>query len=67
MSTIKLHNVQTGEVVEREMTLEEIEQAKQDSLRLANQAALKAELEAAKSALLEKLGISEEEAQLLLS
>lgn len=60
-------NVTTGEVIEREMTAEEIAQD------LANQAAAttQAEAEAAKvaekAALLKRLGLTEDEAKLLLS
>jgi hypothetical protein len=67
MSDLVIHNVATGEIIEREMTEQELAQidlAKQDSelrLELAQQAAAK------KAALLEKLGITEDEAKLLLS
>lgn len=64
-------NCETGEVAEVELTAEEIAQ------RAADQAAWEAEQEAkaeearakatAKADLLERLGITEEEAQLLLS
>jgi hypothetical protein len=67
MSDLVIHNVATGEIIEREMTEQELAQidlAKQDSelrLELAQKAAAK------KAALLEKLGITEDEAKLLLS
>ena len=67
MSDLVIHNVATGQIIEREMTQQELAQidlAKQDSelrLELAQQAAAK------KAALLEKLGITEDEARLLLS
>ena len=64
---IKIHDVQTGEIIEREMTDEEAAQYKADQIAAANEAKVKAEAEAAKIALLEKLGITEEEAKLLLS
>jgi hypothetical protein len=64
-------NCTTGEVIEREPTSEELTQKELDN---TNSAALKnAEAElvatqaAAKVALLEKLGITEDEAKLLLS
>ena len=67
MNTIKIHNVETGEVTEREMTADELAQSKIDD---ANFKALK-ESEttkaAEKAALLAKLGISDDEAKLLLS
>lgn len=67
MPIIKIHNAETGEVIEREMTEAELEQHKKDE---AEWAAIIAEREAKKSEknqLLEKLGITEEEAKLLLS
>jgi hypothetical protein len=61
------HDVLTGEIIEREATKEEITQAKID-LEVATSDALEIESKAAaKSALLERLGISENEAKLLLS
>ena len=67
MPTIKIHNVETGEIVEREMTADELAQWEADQAAAAAEAAAKAEAAAAKAALLEKLGITEEEAKLLLS
>jgi hypothetical protein len=67
MTTIKEHNVETGEVIEREMTAEEMAQFEADQLatetKLANESAKAAE----KQALLERLGITQDEAKLLLS
>lgn len=64
---IKIVNATTGEEIEREMNAEEfaIYQAREEA-----HAAAKAEFAAkaeAKAALLERLGITEEEARLLLS
>lgn len=61
---IKIVDHETGETIEREMTNAEF--AEYDA---GNKAKAKAEADAAarKAALLEKLGITEEEAQLLLS
>lgn len=63
---VREHNLETGEVIDREMTNEEYEK------HLANikaneesEANLQAQA-AAKAALLERLGITEEEAKLLL-
>ena len=67
MSKIKVHNVQTGEVTEREMTSEEVAQKAIDqAAETARIAAEEAKAEA-KAALLEQLGITEEQAKLLLS
>lgn len=65
--TIQIHNVETGEVIEREMTAAELKQAEADKvegLRMKEAEAAKA---AEKAALLAKLGITEDEAKLLLS
>ena len=63
---VKIHNAETGEVIEREMNAEELAQLAIDE---ANSNAEK-QAEAAKAheraALLERLGITEEEARLLL-
>lgn len=67
MPSIKIHNVETGEIVEREMNADELEQLEADRIKLQSRAQAKADAEAAKAALLEKLGITEEEAKLLLS
>ena len=65
--TIKIVNVQTGEEIEREMNGEELAQWEADKAKAEAEAQAKAEAETAKVALLEKLGITEEEAKLLLS
>ena len=70
MTTAIEINCETGEVIERPLTTDEIAaneaaaaQAQEDRLAAEAEAATKAE---AKAALLEKLGISAEEAALLL-
>lgn len=67
MPTIKIHNVDTGEVIEREMLDEELAQWEADKLAAQLEAKTIAEAAAAKASLLEKLGITEDEAKLLLS
>lgn len=63
---IRIHNIETDEVIDREMT------DKEYADYLADQAAIEAKAEeerakaTAKADLLEKLGITEEEAKLLL-
>lgn len=60
------HNVETGEVIERDATKEELAQAKLDALNDLTRKT-KAETDAtAKAALLDKLGITLDEAALLL-
>ncbi len=64
---IKEHNIETGEIIERDFNADELAQYEAD---VAAQQAADAE-QAAKAeqraALLERLGITEEEAKLLLS
>ena len=65
--TIRIHNTETNEVIDREMTDAEFKQLKSDQAKhaeKANAAKLKAE---AKAELLERLGITEDEAKLLLA
>jgi hypothetical protein len=68
--TKQIIDCETGEVVERELTSEEVTQQAVDeaTARAAEQAreAEAAAKEAARKALLDKLGITAEEAQLLL-
>jgi hypothetical protein len=62
-----IYNAETGEVVEREMNAEELAQWQADQAASAAEAAAKAEAAAQRQALLDKLGISADEAKLLLS
>jgi hypothetical protein len=65
--TITIHNAETGEIVEREMTKNELDQLEADrilSQELKENQATKA---AEKAALLERLGMTADEAALLLS
>jgi hypothetical protein len=64
---IRIHDLSTNEVIDREMN--DVEFAEHQA-HLANEAAIKAEAQAqatAKAALLAQLGITEEQAKLLLS
>ena len=64
---IRIHNTETDEVIDREMTAAEFKRYEADQ---AQAKAIKAEAETkatAKAALLNKLGITAEEANLLLS
>lgn len=65
--TIQIHNVETGEIIEREMNAEELAQWEADKANQAAQAEAEAAKAAQKAALLFRLGITEEEAKLLLS
>lgn len=59
-------NCETGEVITREPNEEEIEQAKKDAENYKKNIALLQAKENAKNELLERLGITQEEAKLLL-
>lgn len=64
--TIKIHNAETGEIVEREMNAKELEQYELDAKQLQEKRLIEDEKIAARTALLTKLGITAEEAALLL-
>ena len=61
------HNVETGEIMEREMNAEELAQWEADKAEQAATAQAEAQKAADKAALLAKLGINDDEAKLLLS
>ena len=63
---IKIHNIETGEIIEREMTDNELAQQEADKAAAAAEAAEAEAKEAARQALLDKLGITADEAKLLL-
>lgn len=67
INTIKIHNVETGEVIEREMTKAEKDQAALDNAQMLARLEAEAQKAAEKAALLAKLGITDDEAKLLLS
>jgi phosphopantetheinyl transferase (holo-ACP synthase) len=67
MSNVTIFDVSTGELYERPMTETEIAQAEQDALDAENKAAELAAKEAARQALLDKLGLTADEAKLLLN
>jgi hypothetical protein len=65
--TITIHNVETGEIEEREMNAKEIAELEADKAKQQARKQMEAEVAAEKAALLAKLGITEDEAKLLLS
>lgn len=67
MTIIKEVNLATGEEIERAMNAEELAQLAIDQQAAEARTSAEAQKAAAKAALLEKLGISEDEAKLLLS
>ena len=64
---VRFHDLSTNEVIDREMNDAEFEayQAQQEANKIAE--AAKAKAEADKAALLARLGLTEDEAKLLLS
>ena len=63
---IRIHNVETDEVIEREMNEAELAQHEIDQANFAADRELLASKEAAKQAVLNKLGLSAEEVTVLL-
>jgi hypothetical protein len=64
---ITIHNVETDEIIEREMTSEEFNIYEIEQQAEADRKAEKAQAATDKAALLAKLGITADEAKLLLS
>jgi hypothetical protein len=64
---ITIHNVTTGEIIEREMTAEELARWETQQAEAEARKAAEATKAAEKAALLAKLGITDDEAKLLLS
>ena len=63
---IKEHNATTNEIIERQPTSDELTQMQNDALRAEQELAEAEAKEAARQALLDKLGITADEAKLLL-
>jgi hypothetical protein len=63
---IRIHNIETDEVIDREMNDAEFAQWEADQAAQAARAAAKAAKAAEKEALLTRLGITADEAKLLL-
>jgi len=66
MPQIKIDNVETGEVIEREMNAEELDQWEADQAAAAEAKAEAEAKAAARQVLLDRLGITADEAKLLL-
>ena len=64
---ITIHNVETDEIIEREMTSEEFKIYEIEQQAEADRKSAKAQAATDKAALLAKLGITADEAKLLLS
>jgi hypothetical protein len=63
---VRIHDMETGEVIDREMNDEEFAQYEADVATQAAAAAAAAQKAADRAALLAQLGITEEQAKLLL-
>lgn len=64
---IKEHNVETGEIIERPFTADELAQFEIDKITAKAEAQAEAAKTAEKQAILDQLGITAEQAKLLLS
>ena len=64
---VRIHNIETDEVIDREMTADELAQWEADKADSVAKAQAEADKAADKAALLERLGITADEAKLLLS
>lgn len=60
-------NVETGELVERDLTKEELDQVAKDEAEIIAKNKIIEEIAEKRAELLKRLGITEQEAQLLLS
>jgi hypothetical protein len=67
MPIIKIHNASSGEEIEREMNADELTQCHLDQQNAEKQLDVEKAMIDAKNDLLAKLGITEEEAKLLLA
>lgn len=67
MTLITIHNTDTDEIIEREMTAEELSQFDLDKAKANNAAIAQTKLEATKKAILEKLGLTADEVAALLA
>jgi phosphopantetheinyl transferase (holo-ACP synthase) len=64
---IRIHDLETNEIIDREMTDDEIAQLEKDQKDFVSKIAAENEKKAEKEALLKQLGISAEQAKLLLN
>lgn len=62
-----IHNIETGEIVEQDLTAQELAQLEADKLKRDERIQFETDIANEKAALLTKLGITESEAALLLS
>ena len=67
MPKITIFDAETQETIERDMNAEELAQYEADQLAAAEKRAAEIEADAKRKAILDRLGLTEEEAKLLLS
>ena len=63
---VVIHNAETGEIIERSATEQELAQMEKDKIEAAQRDKQREAKAAARQAILDRLGLSEEEARLLL-
>ncbi len=63
---VRIHNIETNEIIDREMNDEEFAQWELDQSVLVSAAEAKAKAEAEKATLLKRLGLTEEELKTIL-
>jgi hypothetical protein len=66
VSEITIHNVETGEIITRSLNAEELAQREIDQANAAAEASAAAQKAADRAALLAQLGITDEQAKLLI-
>jgi len=66
MNMIKIHNVETGEIIEREMNAKELKEFEKSLLDYEAKKAEAQERAEARQAILDRLGLTADEAKLLL-
>jgi len=66
MPTIKIHNIETDEIIEREMNADELAQWETDKATIQAEAEAKAAIQAQKQAILARLGLTEDELRIVL-
>jgi len=64
--TVRIHNIETDEVIDREMNDDEFAQHQANQAMQAKADAAKAKAEADKAALLVRLGLTEDELKIIL-
>jgi FMN-dependent NADH-azoreductase len=64
---VRIHNLETNEIIDREMNAEELAQYEIDKLNAVAKAQAEADAAQAKTALLDRLGLTQEEFNTLIA